>query len=97
MGKASTNRELTIHRYHRVCDIAHKTWSGDYQQVRQLTAREVQVFINTHTTEYLKLFCEHTPVFETFVELPDYRGINYRVQAAITQHCTRDAWEGEDQ
>lgn len=98
MGKASKAQALTIHRYQdRPCEIPHETWSGDYAAVKKLSAREVQVFFNSHTFDYLTLFCEHTPVMETFLETSDHRGRNYRALTAITQHFHRAQWEGGEE
>lgn len=94
---ARKNGELVIHRYPDLpCELPHETWSGDYAFVRTLQRLERQVFMNTHTPEYLRLFCEHTPVMQEYLETAEYtRGVLTRAQFAIARHY-RLQWEEEE-
>lgn len=92
-----TRQELVIHRYqHRPCQFPHQTWSGDYAEVRKLTARELMIFINSHTQEYLALFCENTPLLDAYLETPPTaQGNGHRIVVAFTRHFQRDNYEGD--
>lgn len=87
---------LTIHRYpDRPCEMPHRKWSEDYAMVREFSEREVVVFINSHTNDYLKGFCEHTPTLETYVQTPEtIRGVAWRMYEAIRHHFARTLKEG---
>lgn len=97
MPRRNNHAPLVIHRYQqRPCLMTHQTWSGDYAQVKTFTARELLIFINSHTPEYLTLFCEHTPALETFLETSEHRGSALRILHALSRHFQQEHWEGDE-